>query len=54
MKIKLTDGMFTPREELFAEEGGLKAVLFRYESGICCVRLENSSQFSSGEHLLHR
>ena len=42
MKIKLTDGMFTPREELFAEEGGLKAVLFRYESGICCVRLENS------------
>ena len=42
MKIKLREAMFPDRETLFLDDGELKAYLFRYESGVCGVKLENS------------
>ncbi len=41
MKIKLKEAAFTDKESLFADAGELKAYLWRYESGICAVRLVN-------------
>lgn len=45
MYINLKDGMFTDRESLFVDDGSLKAYLYRFESGICAVKLQNSEGF---------
>ena len=42
MKISLSEAMFTDREKLFIDDGELKVFLFRFESGVCAVRLQNS------------
>ena len=42
MKIRLRENMFSDREQLFLEDGELKAYLFRFESGVCGIKLENS------------
>ena len=42
MKIRLRENMFSDREQLFLEDGELKAWLFRFESGVCGIKLENS------------
>ena len=41
MKIQLREAMFSDKEHLFLEDGALKAYLFRYDSGVCAVKLEN-------------
>ena len=45
MYINLKDGMFTDKESLFVDDGSLKAYLYRFESGICAVKLQNSEGF---------
>ena len=45
MKIRLNEPAFTDREMLFADAGELKAYIFRYESGICAVKIENSKGY---------
>ena len=45
MKIRLNESAFTDRETLFADAGELKAYLFRYESGICAVKIENEKGY---------
>ncbi len=47
MKIRLHESAFTPKETLFADAGELKAYLLQYESGICAVKLENSTGYIS-------
>ena len=42
MKIQLREQMFSDKEQLFLDDGELKAYLFRYDSGVCGVKLENS------------
>lgn len=41
MKIELKERMFSEKEQLFLDDGELKAYLFRYDSGVCAVKLEN-------------
>ena len=42
MKLYLKPSFFTEKEFLLAEEGGLRAVAFRYSTGIEALRIENS------------
>ena len=42
MKLYLKRGFFTEKEYLLAEEGGLRALAFRYSTGIEALRIENS------------
>ena len=35
MKIQLREQMFSDKEQLFLDDGELKAYLFRYDSGVC-------------------
>ena len=45
MKIQLREAMFSEKEHLFLEDGSLKAYLFRYDSGVCAVKLENEKGY---------
>ena len=45
MKIQLREQMFSDKEQLFLDDGELKAYLFRYDSGVCGVKLENSKGY---------
>lgn len=45
MRIPLKKYFFTEKEQLFFESNGLKVFLFRYETGIEAVRLENEKGY---------
>lgn len=45
MKIRVTDQMFTQKELLFLDYGELKAYLYRFDSGVPCIKLENSAGY---------
>lgn len=45
MKIKLNEAAFTDKEVLFADAGELKAYIFKYESGVCAVKIKNEKGF---------
>ena len=45
MKILLKDRMFSEKEQLFIDNGELKAYIFRYDSGVCAVKLVNSKGY---------
>jgi hypothetical protein len=40
--IQLHETFFTEKEKIFVEHDGLSASLFRYESGVCGLRIKNS------------
>jgi hypothetical protein len=39
--IHLSEGMFSEKEKVLVEHGSLKATVFRYDTGVCAVRLSN-------------
>ena len=40
--IQLQEQFFSEKEKIFIEQGELSAALFRYENGVCGIRLKNS------------
>ena len=40
--IHLTESMFGERERLLVENGSLRAHIFRFDTGVCAIRLVNS------------
>jgi len=45
MTIHLQNHFFTEKERILSEHGELKVSAFRYDSGVCCLRVSNSRGF---------